>query len=580
MTKLTEAVDSAAKAAQQARSKKYHIAIKDGGSVTKPGEWKDLPDSAWGDPVNYSYPMADKSHADNAASRWGDASNRAVYSDAEQAIIGKRIAARQAHFGEKGKAQESAVITDGARPKKKIATIRVCFLEYNARSLNGRIYPKATCDAIFASMLRKLADPNALPMTCFVSHEAANGNVNTQLVGAIRGGAQEGSKFYADIDIADTSVARDQLGLIEGKYMQSESLRVFGVDTHLDRNYDLPLVVPQEGADQVELMGIDLTTRPGLVDTARIKQVMYETEQRDPYSEGFALDAVVVAKETDSPMPIPIFMKVLLGELQEARTSEAKQAHQRIHDNLAGVLDATIGAKHGTESARLIALVESELSEEGKAIAQKHAVKIAAAHDEAAKQCDMECAGCYNDALGIDPNSDDDGDGIPDDLDPQDDGEESSSRRKPKKGAKQLTEAEMIAALKAKGYSGITPPKTDAEELADLKAQLAEQAKQIKALQESGADPQRKTAALSSMSEQHQALTPETLYESGDYLKGTLSPKNWKALADPRVPWPSDLDPDTVLFEMAPLLNYRLLAMQEAAQGHDLHQMVAAGVFD
>lgn len=88
------------KAAQQARSKKYGIGIKEGGSVSQPSGDAGIPESAYGDPVNFRYPMKDKNHADNAASRWGDASNRAQYSSAEQKIIGDRIAARQKSFGE------------------------------------------------------------------------------------------------------------------------------------------------------------------------------------------------------------------------------------------------------------------------------------------------------------------------------------------------------------------------------------------------------------------------------------------------------------------------------------------------
>lgn len=98
---LTRAASDSDKAAQEARSHKYHIAIKEGGNVTKPKEFEGVSDDAFGDPVNYRYPMADKAHADNAAARWGDASNREQYSSAEQKIIGDRIAARQRHFGEK-----------------------------------------------------------------------------------------------------------------------------------------------------------------------------------------------------------------------------------------------------------------------------------------------------------------------------------------------------------------------------------------------------------------------------------------------------------------------------------------------
>lgn len=88
------------KAAQVARSKKYGIGIKDDTNVTKPSKFADLPDSKWGDPVNYAYPMPDKEHADNAASRWGDADNRSGYSSKEQGIISKRIKDIQDSYGE------------------------------------------------------------------------------------------------------------------------------------------------------------------------------------------------------------------------------------------------------------------------------------------------------------------------------------------------------------------------------------------------------------------------------------------------------------------------------------------------
>lgn len=97
---IQKAADDAAKQAQEARSQKYHIGIKEGGNVTKPAQFANVPDDAYGDPVNYRYPMIDKAHADDAASRWGDASNRSQYTAEEQAIIGKRIEARQHHFGE------------------------------------------------------------------------------------------------------------------------------------------------------------------------------------------------------------------------------------------------------------------------------------------------------------------------------------------------------------------------------------------------------------------------------------------------------------------------------------------------
>lgn len=110
------------KAAQEARSKKYGIGIKDDTNVTKPGEFSDVPDSQYGDPVNYAYPMPDKAHADNVASRWGDKANRDQYSAAEQEIIGKRIEDRQKDFGETPDKEDAvepeiiATVDDAANP--------------------------------------------------------------------------------------------------------------------------------------------------------------------------------------------------------------------------------------------------------------------------------------------------------------------------------------------------------------------------------------------------------------------------------------------------------------------------------
>ncbi len=87
------------KAAQEARSKKYGIKVRPDGNVTKPGQWAQVPDEQWGDPVNYEYPMPDLAHCRNALSRWGDTSNQAPYSQPERAAIAKRITSRAQALG-------------------------------------------------------------------------------------------------------------------------------------------------------------------------------------------------------------------------------------------------------------------------------------------------------------------------------------------------------------------------------------------------------------------------------------------------------------------------------------------------
>jgi hypothetical protein len=530
-------------------------------TATRAAYYKSNPENFAG--PDGSFPIRDASDVGDAWGLAGHADNP----DAVRAKI-KSIAKRLGLTAglpdtakDDGEKQESAatVTRSVTKPRKKIATLQVCWLEYNARSLNGRIYPKATCDAIYQSAMRQLADPQQLAVTSFVSHEAANGNINTELVGGVSRVWQEGNKFLADIDLADTRAGWDILALAEGRYLRSESMRVLGVELRQENGYDLPLVVPIAG--EVELLGIDLTTRPGLTNTARIQQVLYESSaQPEPYTESFSLDSVAIQSKEEAPMSIPLFLQIITG-MQEGVTAD-RAAHQRIHDHLAGVMDDAVAAKHGQESAGLVGA--AALSEEGRAIAQKHAIKLSAAHDEAARACGMECEGCYKESLGIplDPDQDGDVDAtvvIPDD----DDGDEST---KAKKG-KIMTEEEMLAALKAKGYS-VEAPKTVKEQLADLKAQ-------VEALKAASGTlpPQRQTLAATSQMQEDDSYKPEAMYATGDYLRTSIHPKHWRSLAgngvhqSRAVPWPKDADPWSVVKEMAPFMAAGMME-QEAAMMH------------
>jgi len=76
---------------QETRSRKYGIAIKDGGNVTKPGEWSDVPDDEFLDPVNYRYPCPDASQTAAAARYWGKPDNQSQYSSEERGKMNARL---------------------------------------------------------------------------------------------------------------------------------------------------------------------------------------------------------------------------------------------------------------------------------------------------------------------------------------------------------------------------------------------------------------------------------------------------------------------------------------------------------
>ncbi|MBU0846846.1 hypothetical protein KKH23_06605, partial [Patescibacteria group bacterium] len=88
-----EASQDEALKAKRARSQKYGIALVEGKPVTKPGEYASIPDSEFGDPVNYAYP-ADEAHARAALGYFNHANARSAggYSEADWGTIGKRLA--------------------------------------------------------------------------------------------------------------------------------------------------------------------------------------------------------------------------------------------------------------------------------------------------------------------------------------------------------------------------------------------------------------------------------------------------------------------------------------------------------
>lgn len=86
------------KEAQKRRSRRYGIGIKEGGHVTKPGEWRNVPDEDFLDPVNYRYPCPDAEQTRAAASYWGMPRNRAQYTPEEQAVINRRLEAMKKKF--------------------------------------------------------------------------------------------------------------------------------------------------------------------------------------------------------------------------------------------------------------------------------------------------------------------------------------------------------------------------------------------------------------------------------------------------------------------------------------------------
>lgn len=96
-----------AKKAQEARSKKYKIAVKEGGHIIKPAEYANLTDAEFADPVNYRYPI-DEQHIRGAITYWAKPKNQEQYTAAEKKIISDRIekAKKKFEIGDYKKAKD------------------------------------------------------------------------------------------------------------------------------------------------------------------------------------------------------------------------------------------------------------------------------------------------------------------------------------------------------------------------------------------------------------------------------------------------------------------------------------------
>lgn len=110
-----------AQAAQKARASRYNISPKEGGNLTPPKGYPGS-DEDYADPVNYRYPI-DSAHIRPAVSYFNQDGQRedGGYSEAEWAIVGKRIAARASKLIGEGYGYKGGKVTRGESETKSLA---------------------------------------------------------------------------------------------------------------------------------------------------------------------------------------------------------------------------------------------------------------------------------------------------------------------------------------------------------------------------------------------------------------------------------------------------------------------------
>ena len=573
-------------------------------------------------PENFAGP--DGSFPIKDASDVADAWDLAGHTDDPDAVrariiaIAKRLGFSHAlpdtanDFGKKKESAQILASPTSVSPKAKIATIQVCWIEDYARSLNNRIYSTEAVDALIASAQRKIADPNGLNITCFLTHADADQDAIRHLVGRITKVWREGSKGYALIDIADTAAGRDVVALIVGGYLYTESLRARGGKQVTDRRYNAPVVVPD---GTLELDGIDLTTMPGLEAVARITQLRLTEAAPASDVDVFVLSEGAITIEKGHAMstkskdalredvipaaqlgdPIPGMVGAQTGDTyqqtmmqkppvvnfdQQGADPAMTEAVQHAHDHSAAALGYPCAPKEA-------------MAEAGRAFSKKNAQHLHGIHEKAAHALNMDCEGKYSPAQAsgrTDPDGDGDDDSTNDPAKNPDAGQDAADRanannlestKGPRRMA-QITKEEALRVLAAEGYE-VRRPKTQAELLQERIDAQDRQLAEIKALLEAKAavpaaaapaqspaqPPQRRSLVEGATNsplpfpDYHQPLSrpfgrdaaadrpPVVHYRNGDYLRERHKEIDWAKLSDRSCPIPDDINIDWMINELA-----------------------------
>lgn len=457
----------------------------------------DMPLSDFGDPDKRAFPIKTQTDVDNAARLIGHADNPDAVKKRIISIAtrkGLRIPDAWKANNTQEQVQESVEMDDIPShtprpfvPKPRVATFTTTFLSYDAISQNGRQYPQQVCDEILQSAQRDLADPNALPITCHVSHQEAIGDNSLALVGRVTRVWQEGRNFLAQIDVPDTHAGRDMASLAAYRYIGSQSMRVCNVETYMQRGKTLPQVRSIKG-HLPKLLGIDFTVNPGLADTARISNVVLESSPADALVETFPYSL-----QESTPMEQEQTKDATLQE-SDAIPSLASGVTQGVDDSptqsdyakrqytlppvenpstnvASGDITESLKSIHDHASSMLGMSCAPMSSESGRTLSkanEAHAVKM---HDEAAKALKMQCEGAYQPKAMTKPTG---GDGTDDD---NMESRKASPNKHTHEESKQMTPEEMAAQLAKLGWN-TQRPKTQEEVLQEqVDAKLAAQQK-------------------------------------------------------------------------------------------------------
>jgi hypothetical protein len=544
-----------------------------------------MPDSDFAGPHS-SFPVRTQQDVYNAARLVGHAADPAAVKAAIIRIAKRKGFALPDAWKEDEKPKEAAAV-QAWKPKPRIARIKSYFLEDDAISLNGRKYPTSAVDKLIQSAQVQLSDPNALPLTCYLSHDKADQDSTLDIAGKITSVGREGHKAYAMIDIPDTQTGREVATLVSGGYIRSQSLRASGAEMRADNESAFPLV----GGASLKLEGIDFTSSPGLPQVARIAELVTESHEPQTLQEIFNTHPTSMILEEEKSMETikeegidPITSGVTQGMTADNPKDEYAQRQyptpqimqdddasidQSIHDHIAHAMSLECSTMISGENS----VLRKQLQEAGAKFNKNVRTRLLAAHDAISKKTGVQCSTNGNGKMASDGMQDGDNDDGPDTpneamhtlLDALREAATPASQpakiTQPVKAKEtHMTKEEALKLLAESGYSVQAPPTEEEklqEKLAAMQAEFDKklteaQSAQIAAFKQALAEskapqvpPQRKTL-VEGAAEQ----VSRHYYRNGDYLREKIQSLDFERMLDRSAPIPEGIDPERLLREL------------------------------
>jgi hypothetical protein len=435
--------------------------------------------------------------------------------------------------------------------ENRIARIKSIFLEDDATSLNGRKYPTQTVNRLVQAAQVQLSDPNALPLTVYLSHDDAYMDSTRDIVGKIAAIGKEGTQAFALIDVPDTEAGRDVVELVKGGYIKSQSLRAVNAEMYIDNNEPFPMV----GGENIRLTGIDFTSSPG-IPTARVE---YVSESKEPQN----LTEIFAFKDT-----------ALIEEIKGSNEALYPQSLNTTHDYLA----CAIGLECAPDKMeRADALKFLGITEVGAKFSAKTLEYLANAHSGLAAYLGKECKESTGDTSAPpeteQPMTPEERAQLLKELQEAFTQQQLQNQQKEAEKHQEAPKPSAEDALKLlqeAGYTVAAPKTSDQlmqetldQKFAELQSSFDAKLTEMQQKMNPRYVPQRKSMVEGS-SEQEPPRKP--YYRRGDYLKEQLRDVNTRLdLLDRSKPLPEGMKPEWILKE----LEVEMMGLMDAQQSLD-----------